>query len=181
MKFTITIDSKIYEIEISPEHHEKIPSSVKLNGKDMPVRISSEWEKEFPKHFILNNMPYEVEFEYGEDGFPKRLWLDGAPCDVQINFLGKAKISKSKAKYFAEGRVNVIVSPMPGKIIRVCVREGQKLAAGELCIVLEAMKMENELEAQSPGIIKQLNVKEGDLVDIDQVLLVFEDRDEMFY
>jgi acetyl/propionyl-CoA carboxylase alpha subunit len=181
MKFSVNINDKPFEIEVSCERHETVPSRIKINGRVYPIQLSEECNKEYPKQIIIQNISHEAEFEYGEDGFPKYILLDGKPADVEIEFLGKSKLSKTRGGLVAESHGNAIISPMPGKIIKLAVRENQKVEKGDLCIILEAMKMENELEAQRSGIVRKLNVKEGDLVEIDDVLIVFDEEDEMFF
>ena len=66
------------------------------------------------------------------------------------------------------------LSPVMGLVIRVNVRPGQKVAAGESVIVLEAMKMETNLTAQRSAVVRAINVKPGDSVRIGQVLVEFE-------
>jgi len=182
MKFTVLINDEKYEIEVSKQHHEIVPTKVRINGEEIPIRVSNEWDHEFPKTIIIGNTPYEAEFEYGEDGFPKRIWLNGSPGDVRIDFLGKEKLSKLKGPaYYMEEAASAIICPMPGKIVKMLVKENQVIKAGSLCIILEAMKMENELEAPCDAIVKKIYVKEGDSVEIDQILISFVDRDEIPY
>jgi glutaconyl-CoA decarboxylase len=61
---------------------------------------------------------------------------------------------------------------MPGKIWKLHVREGDSIAEGQLALVLEAMKMENEIFSPATGTVKQINCKEGDSVNTGDVLLV---------
>ena len=178
MKFTVTVNNKTFEIEISPEKHQFFPPSILVNGRKYDICVGENWEKDYPKHIIIQNKSHEAEFDYGEDGFPKYILLDGMPGDVAVNFLGKSKLSKAKPDWSAEMLDNTITRPMPGKINRIVVRENQKVEKGDLCILLEAMKMENELEAHKTGVIKKILIKQGDLVDIDDVLIVFDDEDE---
>lgn len=65
-----------------------------------------------------------------------------------------------------------VVAPMPGKILQVLVKPGDRVAAGDGLIVLEAMKMETRLSAEAPGEIAEVRVAAGDSVDGGQVLLV---------
>ena len=180
MKFTVTVNKKTFEIEISPERHEFFPPSIRVNGREYPISVSERWEKDFPKHIVIQNTSHEAEIDYGEDGFPKCIHLDGMPGDVAVDFLGKSKLSKAKRDISAEILDNTISSPMPGKIINIMVSENQKVEKGDLCILLEAMKMENELEAHKAGIVKKILIKKGDLVDIDDVLIIFDDEDEYY-
>ena len=65
-----------------------------------------------------------------------------------------------------------IICPMPGKIWKLNVREGDAVEEGQLVLVLEAMKMENEIVSPAKGKIAQINCKEGDSVNTGDVLVV---------
>ena len=65
-----------------------------------------------------------------------------------------------------------ITSPMPGTILKLNLAEGQAVKAGDVVLILEAMKMENEIVAPCDGTIKQLLVSKGSTVDTDQILAV---------
>ena len=65
----------------------------------------------------------------------------------------------------------VVTSPMPGKILRILVKEGESVKTGQGLVVLEAMKMENEIPAPKDGVVKKILVKEGDTVDTGQPLI----------
>ena len=65
-----------------------------------------------------------------------------------------------------------MLAPMAGTILRILVKEGQTVKKGENLIVLEAMKMENEIVADKDGIIRSILVKENDSVESDQPLLI---------
>jgi biotin carboxyl carrier protein len=70
--------------------------------------------------------------------------------------------------------VGVLKAPMPGLVVRVQVQPGEQVAAGHPLVVLEAMKMENELKAGAPGIVKSVRVAPGEAVEKGQVLVEFE-------
>ena len=70
-----------------------------------------------------------------------------------------------------EGRV---AAPMPGKITRILVQPGEEVSAGQAVVVVEAMKMENELGAPQAGRVADVQVAEGDPVDAGAVLVVIE-------
>lgn len=67
-----------------------------------------------------------------------------------------------------------IVAPMSGVILKVLVSTGQKIEYGQKTVILEAMKMENDIVADKPGVVKRILVKEGDTVDTGQVLIELE-------
>jgi biotin carboxyl carrier protein len=65
-------------------------------------------------------------------------------------------------------------APMPGLVVRVQVEAGQRVAAGAGVVVLEAMKMENELRAAGAGVVRTVRVRAGEAVEKGQVLVDFE-------
>ncbi|SHE66393.1 biotin carboxyl carrier protein [Mariniphaga anaerophila] len=67
-----------------------------------------------------------------------------------------------------------ISSPMPGKVVKVLVKEGDAIQKGENAIIIAAMKMESEYKAPIDGIVKKVNVKDGDTVEGNQILIEIE-------
>jgi biotin carboxyl carrier protein len=63
-----------------------------------------------------------------------------------------------------------IVAPMPGKVIRVLAQSGDAVEAGQGLLVIEAMKMQNEIRSPKPGIVERMHVKEGQAVNAGEVL-----------
>lgn len=63
-----------------------------------------------------------------------------------------------------------VVSPMPGKVFKLVAQPGDQVAEGQVVMILEAMKMENEIVAPQAGTVDAILVKEGDLVETDTVL-----------
>lgn len=66
---------------------------------------------------------------------------------------------------------NTIFSPMPGKVVSILVKEGDKVEEGETVIIISAMKMESEYKAPKAGIVKKINVKNEDTIEGNQVLI----------
>jgi biotin carboxyl carrier protein len=69
------------------------------------------------------------------------------------------------------GEGDQVRAPLPGKIVSIKVRAGEIVSAGQLVGILEAMKMENELLSPRDGEIREIPVKENDIVELDQVLI----------
>jgi len=67
-----------------------------------------------------------------------------------------------------------IVSPMPGKVVRILVKRGAKVEAGDGIVVVEAMKMQNELKSPKAGIVSSVNAEEGATVSAGDVLATIE-------
>jgi biotin carboxyl carrier protein len=69
---------------------------------------------------------------------------------------------------------NNISSPMPGKVVKVPVVVGEKVASGQTLIVVEAMKMQSEFKAMAERTVKEILVKEGDIVNAHQIMIKLE-------
>jgi acetyl-CoA carboxylase biotin carboxyl carrier protein len=67
-----------------------------------------------------------------------------------------------------------ILAPMPGKILQVMVKVGDKVAEDDELLILEAMKMENPIYSTADGVVKEIKVAKDATVDSDQVLVVLE-------
>ncbi len=67
-----------------------------------------------------------------------------------------------------------VLAPMPGKIIDVLVKVGDKVSEDDELLILEAMKMENPVYAPADGVVKEVKVKKDDTVNSDQLLLILE-------
>ena len=77
--------------------------------------------------------------------------------------------AEKKSQRFSE-----LVSPMPGLILEIMVKEGESVSEGDPMLILEAMKMENVLKAPGDGVIKKICLKKGDPVDKNQVIIEME-------
>jgi biotin carboxyl carrier protein len=78
-----------------------------------------------------------------------------------------------------EGRAEsgaAIRAPMPGRVIKVNIAEGQEVRKNESLLIVEAMKMENEIHAPGEGVVKKIHVTAGDLVDSEKVLVELEPK-----
>ena len=73
----------------------------------------------------------------------------------------------------ATGKANNVKAPMPGLIVDLRVKEGDKVKAGDALLILEAMKMENMIKASAESIVKSVKVTTGESVEKNQVLIEF--------
>ena len=104
----------------------------------------------------LNNRTYEVEVEAG-----KAMLLD--------EYEAYAPAPAAPAALASGETVN---APMPGNILKVEVKQGDAVKAGQILVILEAMKMENEIVAPKAGTVAQVVVKVGEKVDTGATLVV---------
>lgn len=121
----------------------------------------------------LNNRVYEVEVEQGEAMLVNEYEL-AAPA-VAAPAAPAAPVAAAPAAAPAVGALaagEVITSPMPGNILKINVAQGQHVNEGDVLIVLEAMKMENEISATKSGTVAQINVTKGAVVETGTPLVV---------
>jgi acetyl/propionyl-CoA carboxylase alpha subunit len=115
---------------------------------------------------LIDGLSYDLGLEKTDQGFA--VLLRGDRFEVEL---------KDAVKGAALGRVahagpTRLTAPMPGKIIKVLVSVGEAVEAGRGLVVMEAMKMENELKAPRGGTIQEIRVLEGQAVEMGAPLLV---------
>ena len=127
----------------------------------------------------LNNRVYEVEVEQGEamliDEYELKAPAAAAPAPVAAPVAAApaapaAAPAPAPAAGLAAGEV--VKSPMPGNVLKINVQQGQKVNEGDVLIVLEAMKMENDIVAPKTGTVAQLVVSNGTVVETGAPLVV---------
>ncbi len=122
----------------------------------------------------LNGKTYEVEVEHG-----KAVLLDEyealapapavSPASVQTTVPTENKPAPAPVS-LASGET--VSAPMPGNIIRIDVKEGDKVTSGQVLVILEAMKMENEIVAPKDGTVAQIVTSKGAVVETGSPLIV---------
>jgi len=123
----------------------------------------------------LNNRTYEVEVEAGQamliDEYEAYAPAAAAPvAAVAAAPVAAAAPAAPAGAALAAG--TVVKSPMPGNILKVNVAQGQKVNEGDVLLVLEAMKMENEVVASASGTVAQVVVAKGAVVETGSPLVV---------
>ena len=134
---------------------------VKVNGKEYDVEV----EKLGGPYASLSRSTAYVQ------GVPVAVApvVAPAPAPAPVAAPAPAPAPKATPAPSSSGGVDV-VSPMPGKVFKLVAQPGDQVAEGQVVMILEAMKMENEIVAPQAGTVDAILVKEGDLVETDTVL-----------
>ena len=133
---------------------------VKVNGKEYDVEV----EKLGGPYASLSRSTAYVQ------GVPVAVApVAPAPAPVAAPAPAPAPAPKAAPSPSSSSGVDV-VSPMPGKVFKLVAQPGDQVAEGQVVMILEAMKMENEIVAPQAGTVDAILVKEGDLVETDTVL-----------
>jgi len=141
------------------------------------------WEPEvalFAAHVSVDGgEPTRVQLQHAartSEGF--KLKMKGAERDVKVRSPHVQKL----ATYMPEKKTldlsTVLVSPMPGTLVSLAVKEGQVVQAGQELAVVEAMKMQNVLRAPKKTVIKGVKAVAGDILAVDQIILEYQDEQE---
>ena len=119
----------------------------------------------------LNNRVYEVEVEQGQAMLIDEYELS-APAAPAAPVAAAPAAPAAAAAPVSVAAGEPVKSPMPGNILRIEVSQGQQVKEGDVLMVLEAMKMENEIVATKSGTIAQIAVSKGAVVETGAVLAV---------
>ena len=127
----------------------------------------------------LNNKTYEVEVEAGEamlvdeyEAYAPAAPAAPAPVAAAAPAAAPAAAAPAAPAGAALAAGEVIKSPMPGNILKINVSNGQKVNEGDVLLILEAMKMENEVVATKAGTVAQIVVAKGAVVETGAPLVV---------
>ncbi len=122
-------------------------------------------------NITVNGTAYEVEVEEVKAAgaaAPKA----AAPAPKAAPAPAAAPAAPKKAAVAAGAGEHSIDSPMPGKIVKLVASEGQAVKAGDVLLILEAMKMQNEITADADGTVKSFNVAAGQSVKAHESLVI---------
>ena len=120
---------------------------------------------------IVDNPSFEVDVDIMEDEC--RVLGDGRSYRINLLDERRRRVGGWQSGIQLQGRQNVSV-PMSGKVIAVLVSEGDKVERGQGLVIVEAMKMENEVRCPIDGEVKEVRVKPGDALEAGAVLAVVE-------
>jgi biotin carboxyl carrier protein len=122
---------------------------------------------------LYNGKSYNVELV--ESDHRKKYSINTYKKSYDVEIIdAESKYMKNRKKSLLEGADNSISSPMPGKVVKIPVKVGDKINKGDTVIIVSAMKMENEYKSDIDSKVKQILVKEGDTVDSNQPLVLLE-------
>jgi acetyl/propionyl-CoA carboxylase alpha subunit len=156
----VTIDGQTYEVIISPARVAGTEYIAELDGRQIPVHLAEGGNYNSLDWITVDNRSYELSFSgdlHWLNTNHGRFALDVRDLDAVV-----------ARPVSADGRMK---APIPGLITRVRVEPGQQVTVGQPLLVLEAMKMENELLAPRDGKVGRLNVEPGQTVTLGELLI----------
>ena len=161
MIYEVTIAGNTQRVELI---HGESGWLCKLNGREFPLDIISTGEGIFS--ILINGKSYEIK---QENTTAETNIVVGHQRFNAVVRDPRSLRSRRRADTGAEG-VKKITAPMPGKVVRILAPAGTEIEAGQGVLVIEAMKMQNELKSPRKGMVTKLNVTAGAAVEAGQVL-----------
>lgn len=166
MLYDVTIDGKNYRLELERAEGRW---SCRLDGHE--VEVDAVLARQDVLSLRIGNRAYEIKSEHiGEVKDNKNdwhVWVGSArfACDVR-----DPRALRSRARAADDHGPRKLTAPMPGKVVRVLVAPGDSVAAGQGLLVVEAMKMQNEMKAARAGKVVEIAAKAGATVTAGEVL-----------
>jgi len=161
MKYITTIDGKEFEIEVMDEQH------IRIGERLLEVDFESvSGQPVFS--LILDGKSYEAFVYQGEEDW--EVLIRGRQYQVKVEDERERRLKTAGGTGVADGEFH-LKAPMPGLVVAVLIEEGQEVKKGQVMLILESMKMQNELKAPRDGVMGRVRVKAGESVEQRQTLL----------
>lgn len=179
-----------YRDGAAPIHHQWVavngdthtPFDIEIDGVngdyivaigDRSYGIVSDWKIGDDLFFgEIDGMPVCVQIDVAGTGY--RLSANGVQRTIKVLRPRVAELQKLMPFKAPPDMSNFLLSPMPGLLVKVSVEEGQTVQPGEELCILEAMKMENVLKAESKGVVKKIHAEQGANLSVDAIIIEFE-------
>jgi biotin carboxyl carrier protein len=159
--FDATVDGRTLRVEVRGNGDR---FDVVLDGR--PLAVDAAFDGAHFASLLVEGRSHAVAVERTDAGY--RVHVRGGPVEIALQ---EARAGARPPERRASGPFR-LVSPMPGRVVRVLAAKGDEVAAGEGLVVVEAMKMENELRAPRAGRVAEVAVREGQAVEAGALLAV---------
>lgn len=161
MKYITTVNGKQFEIEIRDD------GSVLVNGEARSVDFLPMGPSFYSMIMDYRSIEAAIDEHHGDYSVLMRgRMYEGSVMDERAQLL----LSRQGGKVADTGEIS-IQAPMPGLIVEISVAEGQEVKEGQTIIILESMKMQNELKAPRDGVVQRISVTPGQSVEQKRVLM----------
>jgi biotin carboxyl carrier protein len=164
MTYDITIDGKNYRLELNRADGRW---SGLLDGRE--VEVDAVLARPDVLSLRLGNQAYEVKCE--RVAGDTHVWVGSARFAVEVR---DPRSLRGRVRAVDDHGPKKLTAPMPGKIVRVLVSQGDQVESGAGVLVVEAMKMQNEIKSPKKGTIQKILVGEGAAVNAGDVLAIVE-------
>jgi biotin carboxyl carrier protein len=167
MRYTAVLAGEERVVEVTPRE-----GGYRVAVGDRVLEVDAVHLQGAAVSLIVGTRSYRCDIEPGKDG-QLNVRVNESTVSLEMLDERKLRLRRASGKFTLEGPQR-IDAPMPGKVVRVLVKVGDEVQEGQGLVVVEAMKMENELRAGRDGIVAEIHVREG--ASVDAGALLFEIR-----
>jgi biotin carboxyl carrier protein len=165
MNFDVVVEGKTHKLELT---RAEAGWHCSIDGE--PVKVDAVLTRPNVISLIIDGIAYEVKREIAAND--QYVWVRSARFKTELRDPRSLRSRRASAGD-AEGPQRLL-APMPGKVVRLIAKQGDSIEAGKGVLVVEAMKMQNELKATKSGTVQKLMVAEGANVNAGDVLAIIE-------
>src|SRR6266487_1464750 len=162
MRYITTVEGRQFLVEIIDEKH------VSVDGKVYEVDFESVSDQPVYS-LIVDGKSHEAYAAQGEDNW--QVLLRGRLYPVMVEDEREKRLRSAVGGGVAESGEFLLRAPMPGLVVAIPIEEGQAIKKGQVLLILESMKMQNELKSPRDGMVGRVRVKAGETVEQKQTLL----------
>ncbi len=169
MSYEVRLNSRIAQVDLLS--HEGSLASISIDGREYEADIIMVEQGVYS--ILLDGRSYNVELFPGER--PKTYTINTKRDAFDAEIIdAEARYRMNTGSSISTDSDKVLVSPMPGKVVKVLVSQGEQVTIGQPLVVVSAMKMESEFRSKVDGIVSEVRVSEGDTVEGRQVMVVID-------
>lgn len=166
--YIATLDEMEYKIEVK----EIVDSKYKVQINDTPYIIDAQSIDSSIYSIIVDGKSYEIDLDYKDNVY--HVYNDGKLFKIEImDELKKRMLEKRGGASGLEG-VYTVKSEMPGKVVEVKVKVEDEIKKGDVLLILESMKMQNEIKSPKDGKITEVFINGGDTIEAEAKLITIE-------
>jgi biotin carboxyl carrier protein len=164
MTYDVNIDGKNYRLELN-----RLDERWECHLDGRAIEVDAVLARRDVLSVIIGGKAYEIKRE--RTAIDMHLWVGSVRYAAQLR---DPRSLRSRASADDGKGPRKLVAPMPGKVVRVLVEEGSEVEAGQGIVVVEAMKMQNEIRSPKKGVVRKLVASENSAVNAGDVLAVVE-------
>ena len=166
MKYLVDVDGERIDVSLDPD-------GVRVGGHLVYAHLAD--VEGTPIHLVrVDNRVHRVAVQRGSARGRYALWMNGFRYEIEALDERARAIQEMAALKSGPRGPAPVVAPMPGLVVRIHVQEGDRVVAGQRIVVIEAMKMENELSAAGDGVVRTIRAVQGHAVEKGAFLVEFE-------
>ena len=164
----------MYQIKVNDKYNFEISSGKQPTVNGNAVEIDTVVLNKDSVNILYNNKSYNVEVvELNTLEKLAVVKVNGNVYSLSIKDQFDQLLQQLGMDNLAASKILQVKAPMPGLVLSVLIKEGDKVKKGDNLLVLEAMKMENMIKSPTDGIVKKVEIKQSDKVEKNQLLISF--------